>query len=110
MTESTKPGLSPADMEKLMRGLTDGGLLIEAGFVSLRLAAMAKDASEEQIKEARMSFFAGAQHLFASIMGILEPGGDEPTENDLKRMSLIADELDRFIKHYEASIRTEGRA
>lgn len=102
--------LSKADIEKLTRGLTDGGLLIEAGFVGLRHAAMAPDASDVQIKEMRMAFFAGAQHLFASIMEILEPGGDEPTENDLKRMSLIADELGRFIKDFEANLPTEGRS
>lgn len=103
--------LSKADVEKLTRGLTDAGLLIEAGFVGLRHAAMAPDAPELQIKEMRMAFFAGAQHLFSSIMEIMEPGGDEPTENDLKRMSLIADELDRFIKDFEArKLRTEGRA
>jgi len=93
--------LTPAAVEKLTQGLTDAGLLIEAGFVGLRHAAMAKDATELQVKEMRMAFFAGAQHLFASIMTIMEADA-EPTEKDLARMSQIQDELDRFIKDFEA--------
>ena len=52
------------DIEKLTKELTDKGLLIEAGFVSLRHMAIAKDASAEQVDEMRSAFFAGAQHLF----------------------------------------------
>ncbi len=90
-----------AVVDALAKELTDKGLLIEAGFVSLRHAAMAKDATALQVDEMRSAFFAGAQHLFASIMSILDPGDDEPTENDLRRMSLISDELDRFIADYK---------
>ena len=90
------------EIEKLTKDLTDKGLLIEAGFVSLRHMAIAKDATDEQVDEMRSAFFAGAQHLFASIMSILDPGpDDEPTENDLRRMSLISDELERFLADYK---------
>lgn len=88
-------------VEKLTKELVDKGLLIEAGFVSLRHMSMAKDAPPEQIDEMRNAFFAGAQHLFGSIMSMLDPGGDEPTDADLQRMSLISDELDRFIEAYK---------
>jgi hypothetical protein len=47
----------------------------------------------------RMAFFAGAQHLFGTIMTVLEPG-DEPTPKDLQRMDLIHLELDAFIKDF----------
>jgi len=43
----------------------------------------------------RKAFFMGAQHLYASIMGILEPGA-EPTDKDLDRMGLIHNELEAF--------------
>ena len=90
------------DIEKLTKDLTDKGLLIEAGFVALRHMAIAKDATDEQVDEMRSAFFAGAQHLFASIMAFLDPGpDDEPTEDDLRRMSLISDELDRFLADYK---------
>jgi hypothetical protein len=98
-----------AFVEKLTKDLTDKGLLIEAGFVSLRHTAMAKDAPAEQVDEMRIAFFAGAQHLFGSIMSILDPG-EEPTLADLQRMDLIQRELDRFIKDYSARHGlTEGR-
>jgi hypothetical protein len=45
------------------------------------------------------TFCAGAQHLFGSIMSVLEPG-DEPTDKDLQRMDLIHKELDAFIKDF----------
>lgn len=83
-------------LDQICRKLTDEGKLIEAGFMGLRLS-IPDDAPQVQIKEMRYAFFAGAQHLFASIMGILEPGA-EPTDNDLRRLSLISEELDEFVR------------
>lgn len=94
------------DLEKLSRDLTDQGRLIEAGWISLRLMAIDPHA---QLDEMRMAFFAGAQHLFASIMTILEPGA-EPTEKDLQRLGLIQAELDKFISEFKQRIPTKGRA
>ncbi len=82
-------------LERLSRDLTDQGKLIEAGWVGLRIAAMDPNAPAIQLQEMRKAFFAGAQHLFASIMTIMEEGS-EPTEADLNRMSLISDELESF--------------
>jgi hypothetical protein len=89
-----------AYFEKLTKDLVDKGKLIEAGWVSLRLAAVPDDASALQLEEMRNAFFAGAQHLFGSIMTMLEPDA-EPTEADLARMDLIAAELDGFIEKYK---------
>jgi hypothetical protein len=73
--------------------LADDGKLIEAGWVGLKFA-IPKDAPQVQVDEMRLAFMAGAQHLFASIMGILDPG-EEPTDADLRKMDLIAAELDK---------------
>lgn len=89
-----------ASLDKLSRDLTDKGKLIEAGFVGLRLAAIPRDAPDLQVEEMRNAFFAGAQHLFASIMSILDPG-EEPTEADLRRMDLIEKELRSFIHDFQ---------
>lgn len=89
-----------AFLERLSRELTDQGKLIEAGWVGLRLAAMDPTAPADQLREMRMAFFGGAQHLFSSIMSILEPGA-EPTDKDLERMGLIQAELQEFIKDFE---------
>lgn len=89
------------DLEKLSVQLADEGKLIEAGFVGLRMAAMAPDAPEDQVREMRWAFMAGAQHLFASIMTILEPGDEEPTERDMARMDLIHQELKNFYQELQ---------
>lgn len=88
-----------AHLDRLTRELTDNGKLIEAGWVGLRIAVDLIDAPSDQLREMRMAFFAGAQHLFGSIMGILDPG-EEPTEADLRRMDLIDAELELFIRDF----------
>lgn len=88
----------------------DQGKLIEAGFAAMQITAMHPDAPPDQIREMRMAFFAGAQHLFGTIMNVLE-AGDEPTETDLRRMDLIQRELDQFIKDFaKQHLPTEGNA
>jgi len=58
----------------------------------------------------RNAFFAGAQHLFSSIMTILEPDA-EPTEKDMQRMDLIDKELRAFINDFTLrNCPTEGRS
>lgn len=99
-----------AHLERLSRELTDEGKLIEAGWVGLRLAAVPLDAPAIQLDEMRNAFFAGAQHLYSSIMTILDPGA-EPTDNDLRRMELIHNELQGFIQDFELRHGvTKGRA
>ena len=63
-------------------------------------AAIPPDAGKQQLESMKEAFFAGAQHLFASIMGILEDG-EEPTPADLKRLDLIDGELKTFIAEFE---------
>lgn len=90
-----------AFLERLSKELTDQGLLIEAGWVGYRLAVMSPDAPAIQLEECKMAFFAGALHLFQSIMTIMDPGDEEPTEADLNRMSLIDEELRKFGGEFE---------
>jgi hypothetical protein len=75
--------------------LTDKGRLIEAGFASFAHFVIPKDALDIQLRDMRLAFMAGADHLFSSIMNILDPG-EEPTEADLRRMDLINKELDEW--------------
>jgi len=83
-------------IDAMSKNAADKGKLIEAGWLALKLVAIPATASETQIKEMRKAFFAGAQHLFASIMGILEDG-HEATENDLNRLTQIDSELRHFV-------------
>jgi hypothetical protein len=99
-----------AHLERLTRELTDAGMLVEAGWIGLRIACDLHDAPKQQLDDMRNAFFAGAQHTFHSIMNILEPGA-EPTEADLKRMTNIDRELRRFIEDFEVKrIPTVGSA
>ncbi len=77
---------------EMSKEFVDQGKLIEAGWVSMRALAIPKDAPEIQVREMRMAFMAGAQHLFSSIFAIMD-SDREPTAQDLKRMDLIHAEL-----------------
>jgi hypothetical protein len=94
-----------AYLERLTKELTNEGKLIEAGWIGLRLAAVPLDAPAVQLHEMRNAFFAGAQHLYTSIMTIMDPG-TEPTDNDLKRMEMIHKELDGFTENLVAAKRS----
>lgn len=99
-----------AYLERLSRDLTDQGKLIEAGWIGLRIAAIPPDASATQLDEMRNAFFAGAQHLFGSIMVVLDPA-IKPTERDVERMALIARELRGFLADFKLRIQpTAGAA
>ena len=80
---------------QLSKRLADEGKLIEAGWISLRLAVIPLDAPAVQLEEMRNAFMAGAQHLFSSLLTILEPD-TEPTDADMMRMDLIDQELRAF--------------
>lgn len=92
-----------AYLERLTRELTDQGKLVEAGWVSLRIAAIPLDAPKVQLEEMRKAFFAGAQHLFSSILTVLDEDR-EPTEADMRRMDLIDTELRSFAHDLEREI------
>lgn len=97
-------------IEALSKGLADQGKIIEAGWMGLRLMSVPEGASQTQIDTMRSCFFAGAQHLFASIMQILEPG-EEPTDKDMERLDLIHKELNDFIEQFKLkSFNAEGSA
>lgn len=97
----------PGYLQRFHRELVDKGLLIEAGWVSCRMASYPNGAAKEHLAEMRCMFFAGAQHLLTCIVNIVEPG-DEPTENDLRRMDLIQAELLKFIEEFELRVRAKG--
>jgi hypothetical protein len=80
---------------KLTRSLMDEGKLIEAGWVTMRLACIPLDAPAVQLENMKLAFMAGAQHLFSSMMSGLEDG-DDATFADMRRMTLIEAELTAF--------------
>ena len=99
-----------AFLERLTRELADQGKLVEAGWVGYRLMVMSPDAPAVQLDECRIAFMAGSQHLFSSIMTMLDPGDGE-SEADLHKMDLIDKELRAFAKEMELRVsRSKGTA
>ena len=92
--------------DAIAKEYADKGKLVEAGWQAMRILAIAPDAPEDQLREMRLAFMAGAQHLFGSIMGIMD-AGEEPTDADMRRMDLIDKELRAVV--LELAAWTEGR-
>jgi len=97
-------------LERLTKQLSDEGKLIEAGWVAMRMNLIPLNAPANQLQDLRFAYMAGAQHLFSSIMSILDPG-EEPTDDDLRRMDLIDKELREFAKELKLLVdKTSGTA
>ena len=86
-------------VQAAMEAAIDSGKIIELGWLSLRAQTIPPDAPQVHLDAMRGAFFAGAQHLFASIMNTLDPD-HEPTEHDMRRMDGIDKELRAFIDAY----------
>lgn len=82
-------------MKNLERKAADHGNTIELGWIALKELTL-QGASEIQVREMRKAFFAGAQHLFASIANLLDDER-EPTDDDVRRMEMIHVELEAWV-------------
>jgi len=97
-------------IDRITKDLIDRGKLMEAGWVALRFMSIPLDAPPVQLDDMRNAFYAGAQHLFGSIMGVLSED-EEPSAADLRRMEMITNELNEFIRDYKLRHgMTEGSA
>jgi len=85
--------------DELAKKMADEGRLIEAGFLGLMAAAYPDGVPDNQRKEIRQAFFCGSQHLFSSIMRIMDEGV-EPTANDVNKMDLIDQELEGWLHQF----------
>lgn len=95
---------------EVTKQFTDKGQLIEAGFAAFHHLVISKGAPPVQVQEMRLAYMAGADHLFSSIMTILDEG-QEPTEADLVRMDLIEKELRSWRgRLMERAAPTQGNA
>lgn len=103
---STTPGLSNAELKAFQKSLEESKCVIEAGFVSFRIAVVDENASQATLDEMRCIFFAGAQHAFSSAMGIISPEDNKnKTEcdfmSDIERLRAISLEMTKFIAIFE---------
>lgn len=72
----------------------DRGQLLEGGWQAYAQTTLF-DAHPVQVSEMRKAYFLGAQHVFASLMQVLDTDR-KPTEQDLKVVTLIHEELEGF--------------
>jgi hypothetical protein len=79
----------------LQRELAKEGLLVEAGWIMLRVGGFCDTATPEQSRHMRAAFFAGARHLFGAILAIMDPA-TEQTDANMARMDRINAELSAF--------------
>lgn len=92
--------VDPRDLEAMCNAIAaewaDKGKLIEGGWQAFVKCKGLQDVPDPVVREMlHKMFFLGAQHLFASILNILDADRD-PTEKDLMRMDLIHKELRTF--------------
>src|SRR5215467_11539981 len=69
--------------------LVDKGLAVAGGWAAYRLLVLPRNASPIQVHECRLAFYSGAQHVFATMVNMLDHSGDEPTARDLRRMDSL---------------------
>ena len=105
---STDPRIGKI-VDEVSKKLVDEGKIIEAGFVGYRRFILPADAPKIQIDECRLAFFAGAQHLFSSIISVMD-SDREPTDADFRRMDQINAELNLFAESLKLRIQTKGRS
>ncbi len=78
--------------DQVSRELANKGKLIEGGWAAYCLMFVPKDAPPDAVAFLRTAYMAGAQHLWASVFGVLDPDA-EPTAGDMERMSKVEAEL-----------------
>lgn len=102
--------MTPAERlaEAATHKLADEGLLIKAGFVGFMAACFPDGCPDNQRQELENAFMGGALHLWSSIMTFLDPG-TEPTERDMRRMDMIADELRLFSELIEGRAAVQAK-
>lgn len=78
--------------EKITVQAVDQGRLIQAGWVAFASTMYPDGMPPMQAEQLRNAFYSGAQHLFSSIQVVFDEG-QEPTDADMQRFTLIDSEL-----------------
>lgn len=82
--------------------------LIEGAWQSYRRYVVPPVAGDEQVKQTRQAFFAGAAILQTLIMRNLSPGKEEITAEDMALMAAIQKELDDFGQQLDVDLMSGG--
>jgi len=82
------------EIAEAMKEVADKGMLVAAGFAAFRIVAGDK-VPPDMMLIVHTAYMAGAEYLFTTIMSVLDEG-EEATGNDLNRIELIYQELQRW--------------
>jgi len=100
-------------IQRLTKDLADKGLLLAAGWQSYRLMTFGPDSPVKEQDAQKFAFYAGAQHVFASMLNMLDED-HEPTDADMARMTHLNQELKEFELQFKArsaaAMRNKGSA
>lgn len=112
---TTKREQAEAAAAEITQRLASKGQVIAGGFAAYLMVTFGdtdaiKALPVSMLADLREAYYSGAQHLFASIMTVLDDD-DEPSAEDLRRMDLIHAELEAWgveaQRRYEARKRQE---
>lgn len=95
---------NPETVKTFVQELTRQGKIIEAGWLSFRYMVIPDNASDVQITETRRGFYAGATHLFQSLMAGLSDGSEVQPEDE-ERIAAIAGEIEGYLEELQAELK-----
>ena len=84
---------------QITREALDKGRIVGAGWAAYAATVYPQGMTDSQREQVYAAFFAGAQHLFASMASGLDADA-EPTEADMRRMELIHSELQEWMREH----------
>jgi biotin synthase-like enzyme len=93
--------LNKEEVEEVARDLCARGQILLAGWIAYKHLVVGQHAPAPQLEIARMAFYAGAQHLFGTLLALLDPDA-EPTERDLHMMQSVNSELEAYLATFKA--------
>ena len=86
----------------ITRKLADEGRLVEGGWQILA-ATWFRTRDPEAQEALRLAYYSGAQHVFASVISMLD-AGDDATPADMERMTKIHNELEAWKKETDLRV------
>lgn len=92
--------LTAEQLEKLTKSLADQGLLVTAGWTACANMLTNESTPAKTEEKLRQAYFMGAQHVFASMINMVEEG-DEITDKDMRRMEFLQIELQAWEAAYK---------
>lgn len=91
--------------EAIQKRLLEEGHALQGGFMAYCLVrGVSNEAVRERVRDA---FMAGAESCFTSMMMGLDEG-KEPTDDDMRRMSMIWSEIEAWRKDRELEFAPPG--